>query len=375
MSPGFLKRNRGWLPAGLVLTVVLLAGGRLIELSVQQHAQSAHQAALAEATATARAIESQLQSLAELANQQVERAAAAMSAANRPQPLASIIPVHNAFWISSDGLAVTSAESSPTVVNGILSEWSSAQRAAAVPSVLGPTRQGSQWLIAALAPIVPADASARSAAAGWSVVYTDLDRLLSSIHLGRVVNAGYDFALAQMMPTEEQSRSFVSSSAAPLAAPVALAIRLPSGFSPAVAGSYLQIALQPRAGWYPVAEIASEIGVLAVLAWLLSFGTYDLTHSLQRLRAGLAIYRRRLHGMREQLAAETEKRRELQKSIDYARYHDGFTGLPNRRYFVDQLDRALREVRTPATPAHRGDADRHRALQAHQRHAGTHRRG
>src|SRR5207253_20045 len=27
-------------------------------------------------------------------------------------------------------------------------------------------------------------------------------------------------------------------------------------------------------------------------------------------------------------------------------YHDPFTGLPNRRYLMDQLDRALREVRT-----------------------------
>ena len=346
MKPAFLSRHSGWLPAGVVLLVVLLAGARLIELSVQQHAQRAHQAALTQATATARAIESQLQSLTELATQQAARAAAAMSARDAPQPLASIIPVHRAFWISADGIAVASDESSPTVVNGILSEWSSAQRAAATPSVLGPTRQGSQWVIAALVPIVPSAASAATAIAGWSVVYTDLDQLLASIHLGRVVNGGYDFALAQTDPGSGQSRTFVSSSAAPLAAPVAVVIRLPSGFSPAVAASYLQIALRPRAGWYPAAEIATEIGVLAVLAWLLAFGAYDLAHSRQRLRAALSIYRQRLHAMREQLSSETEKRRELQKSIDHARYHDGFTGLPNRRYFVDQLDRALREVRT-----------------------------
>jgi diguanylate cyclase (GGDEF)-like protein len=36
---------------------------------------------------------------------------------------------------------------------------------------------------------------------------------------------------------------------------------------------------------------------------------------------------------------------DLQKSFEHARYHDAFTGLPNRRYFMDQVDRALREVR------------------------------
>src|SRR5256886_1490643 len=40
-----------------------------------------------------------------------------------------------------------------------------------------------------------------------------------------------------------------------------------------------------------------------------------------------------------------EQHQALQKSLEHARYHDPFTGLPNRRYFMDQLDRALRELR------------------------------
>lgn len=346
MSPGILKRNRGWLPAAVVLVVVLVAGSRLIMSSVQQHAQNAQKAARDEATSAARAVESQIQSLTDVANREAERASAAISAANAPTPLTSLVPLRNAFWISASGVAAASDNSSPTAVNGIVSEWLSAQRSDASPSVLGPTRQGSQWLIAALVPILPATASDRTQAVGWSVVYTDLDQLLSAVQLGRVVNAGYDFAFSQIDPKSEQSRTFVSSSSAPLAAAIALPIQLPAGFMPAVSGSYVQLSIRPRAGWYPAGAIATEIGVLAVLAWLLAFGAYDLTHSLHRLRAGVSIYRRRLHGMGEQLAAETEKRRELQKRIDHARYHDGFTGLPNRRYFVDQLDRALREVRT-----------------------------
>ncbi|MFI4866803.1 MAG: putative bifunctional diguanylate cyclase/phosphodiesterase [Steroidobacterales bacterium] len=346
MSPTFLKRNRGWLPAALVLVVVLVAGSRLLVLSVRQNAQSAQKVAWEQATSAARAIESQIQSLADAANREAERAAAANSAANAPAALRSLVPMRNAFWISANGVAVASDQSSPTAVNGIISEWSAALRSAAAPSVLGPTRQGSQWLIAALAPILPVVASDRSKAVGWSVVYTDLDQLLSAIHLGRLVNAGYDFALAQIDAGSGQSRTFVSSNTGPFTAPIALPIRLPAGYTSAMPGSFLQLLIRQRGGWYPAGEIATEIGVLAVLAWLLAFGAYDMTRSLHRLRTALSTYRARLHGVREQLAAESEKRRELQKSIDFARYHDGFTGLPNRRYLVDQLDRALREVRT-----------------------------
>jgi len=344
MTARILKRNRGWLPAALVLLVVLVAGYRLIVLSMQQHAQRAHLAASQQAASTARAIESQLQSLTEAAQREAMRAAGAPSSGHAPD-LSSIAPVHNAFWITADGTAVASHDSSATAIDGIMSEWSAAQRSAPTPSVLGPTRQGSQWLIAALVPIAP-EAGSGAPSPAWSVVYTDLDQLLSAIHLGRMVDAGYDFALAQIEPASEQSRTFISSSATPLVAAVVSPVRLPAGFSPAAPGSYLQLSIRPRAGWYPAGEIATEIGVLAVLAWLLAFGAYDLMHSQQRLRAGVALYRRRLQGMREQLAAETDKRRQLQKSIDHARYHDGFTGLPNRRYFVDQLDRAQRELRS-----------------------------
>ena len=149
MSPAILKRHRGWLPAALVLLVVLVAGYRLIVLSMQQHAQRAHQAALNQAATTAHSIEVQLQSLAGSAQREAERGGSTPEA----------VPVRNAFWITADGVAVASQESSPTAVNGIMSEWSDAQHGAPTPSMLGPTRQGSQWLIAALVPIAPANGS------------------------------------------------------------------------------------------------------------------------------------------------------------------------------------------------------------------------
>jgi diguanylate cyclase (GGDEF)-like protein len=189
-----------------------------------------------------------------------------------------------------------------------------------------------------------------SQALGWSVVYADLDRLLSATRLGRIVDAGYDFEVAQLDSKSGSARTFANSSATPLDAPVARAIRLPAGFAPAIAGSDLEVAVRPRAGWYPTSELATEIGVLAILAWVLAFGTHDLTHSLRRLQERLAVSRQRQHALSARLSAEIEQRQDLQKSFDHARYHDAFTGLPNRRYFMNQLDRALREVRTRQRP-------------------------
>jgi GGDEF domain-containing protein len=47
-----------------------------------------------------------------------------------------------------------------------------------------------------------------------------------------------------------------------------------------------------------------------------------------------------------QLAVEMQQRLKLQETFDHALFHDTFTGLPNRRYFMDQLDTTLRELRT-----------------------------
>jgi diguanylate cyclase (GGDEF)-like protein len=136
----------------------------------------------------------------------------------------------------------------------------------------------------------------------------------------------------------------VSSRTDPLTDAVESRIRLPT--AAVIAGSYLKVAIRPRVGWYPASLLVSEIALLAFMAWLLAFGTYDLSHALLRSRATLATARRRLHSVNQQLASEMQQRMNLQETFDHARFHDAFTGLPNRRFFMDQLDRALRDVRT-----------------------------
>lgn len=324
------SRGAGWLPTVVVLVVVVLTGSRLISLTVQHHIAVARVKAAGVAAQFAGRIEPRLQQLAELSAQPSQSAAASTDS----PPLAG-----NTFWISADDTVLRSRPEAADTANGIASEWRSAHSSgpAGATVMLGPMRLGSDWLIAMLSPV--AGESQVS-----SVAYAKLDRLAADSHLSRLLDLGYDFELSQVVPRSDGARIFSSSSTEPLTDTVAAKIRTTA--VPAIPGSYLQVALRPRAGWYPAPLLASDIALLAFLAWLLAFCTHDLSHALQRSRAALANARQRLRSSHRQLATEIQQRITLQESFDHARFHDVFTGLPNRRYFMDQLDRALREVRT-----------------------------
>jgi diguanylate cyclase (GGDEF)-like protein len=339
-------RSFGSLPALVVLAVVLTAGARLIYLSVQHHAAAARVAAATQAAAYAKKIAPRLEDLAALADEEAKSAAKIVSGSGDFASLASETPPVHTFFMNADDRVLRARPTESEVENGIASEWKSAETGRVIPqrAVLGPMRLGSEWLIAVRAPVLRAGAPATPRSKGWSVAYGELGELLADAHLARLVDAGYDFELSQIEPRSASPRTFVSSSTEPLTDAVATRIDLPA--ASAIPGSYLQLLLRPRAGWFPSSLLASEIALLAFLCWLLTFGAYDLGHELQRAKSAVTIARRRLHALNQQLAAEMQKRLSLQETFDHARFHDTFTGLPNRRYFMDQLDRALRELRT-----------------------------
>ncbi|MGH8260112.1 MAG: putative bifunctional diguanylate cyclase/phosphodiesterase [Steroidobacteraceae bacterium] len=117
-----------------------------------------------------------------------------------------------------------------------------------------------------------------------------------------------------------------------------------------MSGRDLALEVRPRSGWYPTRLLATDIGLLALVAWLLTFTAHDLTQRTRRLRAALATSRRQLRATNQRLVREIEQRLKLEESVDRARFHDAFTGLPNRRCFMDQLDRALRDARIGRGP-------------------------
>ena len=344
MTATKLKRYSHWLPAVAVAALVVLAGARLITLSVHERAAQMHVAAQSAVVSHARLIEAQLQALTDRARGEAQRATHILGGGTHPVPPASATPSRGTFWMTATGAILQAPDAALT--RALASEWAStAAGARAATGVFGPVRYGSQWFVAAQAPVELRSANGSAATRAQSVAYESLDALLLRARFGRLVNERYDFELSQREPVARESRVFLSSRRGTLAEAVTSGIHPHTALLPG-SPSYLELAVRPRAGWYPPLDIAMEIGLLAVLAWALAFGTQDLTHSLNRTRAALATARRRLHAANQRLVAEIEQHQTLQQSLEHARYHDLFTGLPNRRYFMDQLDRALRELRT-----------------------------
>ncbi|HUN71101.1 MAG TPA: bifunctional diguanylate cyclase/phosphodiesterase [Steroidobacteraceae bacterium] len=325
MSKGLanLRRRSAWVPAVLVFVTVAAAGARLVVLSVQQRAEEARSAAQAAAAHAAHAVEQQLDALATAA------ATPSGRTADRDFKL---------FQWGGDGSILALGGSDPAVAKEIVSEWQADAPAHGAPAaaLLGPVREGSEWLMAARTP---------AASGGWTVAYADLDRLAARAHLARTVGGGRDFALARTDGSSGYAQAFIASTTAPLEDPAVGVIHAPPGFAFAQAGA-LTVEIRPHEGWYPTRTLATDVGLLALIAWLLTFSAHDVTYRTIRLRTYLATTRRQLHAAQQRLAREIEQRENLQESVDRARFHDAFTGLPNRYYFMDQLDRALRELRT-----------------------------
>jgi diguanylate cyclase (GGDEF)-like protein len=347
MSRRVVRRHSSWLAPLIVAAVVALVGARLITLSVHERTTQLRLAAQNAVVRHTRLIEAQLLELSRRTQEEARRAASATGddASSLPLPAG---PGGGTFWMASGGKVLRAADADAGIARAIASELTStdARQRAGAAALLGPVRYGSQWIVAARAPIRSPPGMAAPADGGWAVSYESLDALLARAHFGTLVSEGYDFQLLQIDPLTRRPRLFLSSRPAALTDPAVSAVRRPADLQQPAAADYLALAIRPRTGWYPASALATEIGLLALLAWALAFGTYDLTHSLMRTRAALSAARKRLHVVNQRLVGEIEQRQSLQKSFEHARFHDPFTGLPNRRYFMDQLDRALREVRT-----------------------------
>jgi diguanylate cyclase (GGDEF)-like protein len=333
-----LRRHAYWLLPLMAAAVVAVLGARLITLSMRERSEQLRRAAESSALRHARQIEAELAALAAAARREP---AAALSATASGSP-----PERGAFSMSADGAVLRVAQDDAALANAVAAEWTAGGvTRGGTATLFGPVRFGSRWLVAALAAHAPPEQSS-GAQPLWSVSYEALDSLLARARFGSLVNEGYDFQLSQLDPFTQRPRVFLTSQPGTLAEPVTSAVAQPGASRAAATAPFLTLALRPRTGWYPARELAAEVGLLALAVWAVAFGAYDLTHSLRRARSTLAVTRRRLRTVNERLAGEIEQRESLQRSFEHARYHDGFTGLPNRRYFMDQLDRALREIRT-----------------------------
>ncbi|HEV2227932.1 MAG TPA: EAL domain-containing protein [Steroidobacteraceae bacterium] len=339
MKRAALERDRSWIPAAAVAAVVVLAGTRLIALSVREHAAELRSSAQGAVAQHAHGIEVELQALLERARDESHRAA---GTADHPSPPWTATPGPGAFWLAGTG-ALRTGDVDPAVSRALSSEWPADEAGERSSSgLLGPVRYGSQWFVVAQAPVGLPPAGSPSPGAR-AFAYEALDPLLVRAGVGRLAGEGYDFELFQAAANSRAPRSFLRSPVAPLAEPVTAAIHAPMTAS-SPPGAYLQLAIRPHAGWYPLGPLAADIALLALVAWALAFGAHDLGYSVRHARRALAAARGRLRAVNARLAAEIEQHDALQRNLEHARFHDPATGLANRRYFMSQLDRALRDL-------------------------------
>lgn len=343
MRPAELRRSPSWMPAAAVAALVVLAGARLISLSVRDHAAELRSTAQGAVSHHAQLIEVQLQTLLDRARGESRRAAGTVDHREHPAPPLTAVPGRNAFWMAGMGVVLRTGDADPAVSRALAGEWAAAQAGGRTAAGLfGPVRYGSQWFVAAQAPIELPPVSSTTAGAR-AFAYEALDGLLLRAGFGRLVREGYDFELFQDAENSREPRMFLRSRAAPLDEPVTGAIH-PPGAAALSPPTYLELAIRPHPGWYPIAPLAADLAVLALVAWVLAFGAYELAYSARHARRALATARGRLRAVNARLAAEIEQHDALQKNLEHARYHDPSTGLPNRRYFMSQLDRALRDL-------------------------------
>src|SRR5437879_13127004 len=100
-----------WLPATLVAVVVLLAGARLITLSMRDHAAQMHSAAQSTVTRETRLIEAQLQALTDRTRDEARRAARALGQGTTPAAGAG--PGRGGVWMTADGTAARAGDAGP----------------------------------------------------------------------------------------------------------------------------------------------------------------------------------------------------------------------------------------------------------------------
>ena len=280
-----------------------------------------------------------------------------------------------AFWLGADDKVLAVRPVGAHVATAIAGEWAAldpAGRRRAQPTILGPIRQGSEWLVAARVPGYDVRCSKRCPHE-WSVAYANLDALIAP---ARPRTPGQDGLRLRAGASRAAQRPLAIFRWLGHAAGERCRRRpdpLPPGFGRGHSG---QLPAARRSG--PTTVGSRPRSWLPRSACWCSWpgcSPSESTTWLMRCNARttkLAGARKRLHTVNQDLAQEMQQRLSLQETFDHARFHDAFTGLPNRRFFMDQLDRALRDLRTRRRQTDRRRARGRDAIQGHQRHVGPH---
>jgi diguanylate cyclase (GGDEF)-like protein len=165
------------------------------------------------------------------------------------------------------------------------------------------------------------------------IAYIPLENVLRASDMRRLVRAGYDYRLSRSDAASGRMIPFLRSTELELYEPMAISIDLP--------GSRWSLDLAPRSGWSSRLDVIREAGVALIVALLVALFVYDILRRPERLELEVQARTHKLLEAHRRITTEVEYREKAEELAKHEATHDKLTGLPNRRFLLDGLARAL----------------------------------
>jgi len=330
------------LPATLVFMVVMLVGGALVNLETENHVAEQRELAQRVLTERAHALEQQLALMVDSAyalaaefrrrGRVLDRQTGTTVGRSKAAP--------RLFFVGEERVIVLDARrDDKTSVDELLRASLEYVREASerVASSLGFFRGHRGWVLFARAPVRIAAAGRTEDLSGWAVAALETDELLRLAGISGLAADGYEHQLLYLEPSGRVGSAISGLASGKLSDPVQQIVPLTQG--------RLSLAIEPAEGWDSWARMVPHGALVAIGALLGALLIYDFGRNPVRLTSEIATYKRRLDSANRRLMEEVQQRQELERQFNHADYHDAATGLPNRRYLVDRLEKSLRRAR------------------------------
>lgn len=337
------RKNTGARAAAIAFIAVSLIGSAFISLRADSQAALAREAARRAIDESVHRLEQRLATAIEAAQAlAIElQGPGGRGASKASVHAASAQLIKGRFWVSANRIMALHAGTNQLATDELARDitWldSIGNARNRSPSILGPMRSGSSWIVLARAPVMLVPSTGEESSRGWAVVSMELSELLQLSGLGQLSGAGFDYQLLYRESDEVRPRIISGSMPGEIADPVQLAVPL--------TGSAWTLRVAPKGGWHSWTDLTVHGALVALGALLAAVLAYDAARKPLRLRLTLAKYQRRLRNASRRLTEEIQQREDVERQYSHADHHDAFTGLPNRRQFMNRLDQSLRRAR------------------------------